>query len=123
MSDHGEFCPVYTSIEILQEKWTLHIIRALLAGPLGFNELGRAVGANPTTLTQRLDRLEREGIVSRTVQSTMPPKTSYQLTAAGVALQDVVDALERWARAHLKAPAEEPGRAKLPAEEAARTHP
>src|SRR5512147_246111 len=122
MSDHGEFCPVYASINILQEKWTLHIIRALLAGPLGFNELGRAVGANPTTLTQRLDRLEREGIVSRTVQSTMPPKTSYQLTAAGVALQDVVDAIERWARAHLKAPAAEPGGAKLRAEAAARAH-
>jgi DNA-binding HxlR family transcriptional regulator len=108
MSDHGPFCPVYASIEILQEKWTLHIIRALLAGPLGFNELGRAVGANPTTLTQRLERLEQAGIVSRTVHSTMPPKTSYQLTSAGVALQDVIEAVERWGREHLKAPAEQP---------------
>src|SRR5215210_2225990 len=52
--DH-EFCPVYASIELLQEKWNLHIIRALLEGPMGFNDLGRAVGANPTTLAQRLD--------------------------------------------------------------------
>jgi DNA-binding HxlR family transcriptional regulator len=108
MKDHGEFCPVYASIEILQEKWTLHIIRALLGGPLGFNELGRAVGANPTTLTQRLERLERAGVVTRTVQSTMPPKTSYQLTCAGVALQDVIDAIERWAQQYLQAPAAEP---------------
>ncbi len=104
MPEHGQFCPIYESIEILQEKWTLHIIRALLGGPLGFNELGRSVGANPTTLTQRLERLEQAGILSRTVQSTMPPKTSYQLTQAGIALQDVTEAIERWGREHLKAP-------------------
>ncbi len=106
MSGDPEFCPVHASIELLQEKWTLHIIRALLTGPLGFNDLGRAVGANPTTLTQRLERLERSGVVCRTVHSMMPPRTSYELTDAGIALQDVVDALSRWATRHLEAPAE-----------------
>ncbi|HEX5387339.1 MAG TPA: helix-turn-helix domain-containing protein [Gemmatimonadales bacterium] len=105
MPDQETFCPVYASIELLQEKWTLHIIRALLTGPQGFNELGRAVGANPTTLAQRLDRLEAVGVVKRTVQSTMPPRTSYQLTRAGVALQDVIDAVDRWGRRHLAQPA------------------
>ena len=101
-----EFCPVYASIELLQEKWNLHIIRALLPGPMGFNELGRAVGANPSTLTQRLDRLERAGVVDRTVHSAMPPRTSYALTCAGRGLQNVIGAIERWGNDNLKDPDE-----------------
>jgi DNA-binding HxlR family transcriptional regulator len=104
MPRDSAFCPVYASIELLQEKWTLHIIRALLAGPLGFNELGRTVGANPSTLAQRLERLEEARIVERTVQSVMPPRTSYALSLAGMELQSVIDALARWATAHLEAP-------------------
>ena len=103
----GAFCPVYASIDLLQEKWTLHIIRTLLESPLGFNELGRTVGANPTTLAHRLERLEALGILERTVHSVMPPRTSYALTPAGVALQDVIESIDRWARAHLAEPASE----------------
>jgi DNA-binding HxlR family transcriptional regulator len=106
MADDGSFCPIYASIDLLQEKWTLHIIRALLQCPLGFNELGRKVGANPSTLAQRLEHLEEVGIVERTVQSVMPPRTSYALSPAGMELQTVIDALACWASAHLKAPTE-----------------
>jgi DNA-binding HxlR family transcriptional regulator len=101
MKPDAEFCPVYASIDLLQEKWNLHIIRSLLESPLGFNELGRAVGANPTTLTQRLERLERAGVVERTVHSVMPPRTSYALSSAGLALQQVIGAIERWGRQYL----------------------
>lgn len=100
--DDQEFCPVYASIDLLQEKWNLHIIRALLVGPMGFNELGRAVHANPSTLAQRLERLETNGVVERTVHSVMPPRTSYALTCAGRALQNVIDAIDRWGNEHLK---------------------
>ena len=103
--DHGDgtLCPVYESINILQEKWVLHIVRSLLDGPRGFNELGRAVGGvNPSTLAQRLERLESLGIVDKTVQSVMPPRTSYRLTAAGVELQGVIDAIDSWGRRHLE---------------------
>ena len=108
MADDG-FCPIYASIDLLQEKWTLHIVRALLQGPLGFNELGRKVGANPSTLAQRLEHLEEVGIVERTVQSVMPPRTSYALSPAGMELQTVVDVLACWATRHLKAPTEQTG--------------
>jgi DNA-binding HxlR family transcriptional regulator len=104
--DDHQFCPVYSSIELLQEKWTLHIIRSLLEGPMGFNELSRAVGANPSTLAQRLERLESLCVVARTVHSVMPPRTSYALTANGRGLQDVIDAIEVWGRGNLKPPAE-----------------
>lgn len=97
-----DYCPVYASIDLLQEKWVLHIVRSLLEGPHGFNELARAVGgANATTLSQRLDRLERLGVVDKTVESTMPPRTRYELTTAGRELEDVVDAIDRWGRAHM----------------------
>ena len=78
------FCPVYAALNLLQEKWTLHIIRALLEGPKGFNELSRAVGGvNPATLSQRLDQLVRLGVVEKRVESYMPPRTRYSLTPAG----------------------------------------
>jgi DNA-binding HxlR family transcriptional regulator len=98
-----EFCPVHAAIQILQEKWVLHIIRALLEGPRGFNELSRLVGGcNPATLTQRLCRLEDLGLLSKTVHSYMPPRTTYNLTPAGVSLQGVVDAIARWGTEHLR---------------------
>ncbi|CAM3337931.1 winged helix-turn-helix transcriptional regulator [Rhodothermus bifroesti] len=97
------FCPVYAAIELLQEKWTLHIIRALLEGPLGFNELGRAVGGcNSATLAQRLERLVEVGVLAKEVTSHMPPRTRYSLTEAGRALEDVVQAIEAWGRRYLQ---------------------
>ena len=105
MEPAGGFCPVYDAITLLQEKWTLHIVRALLPGPLGFNELGRAVGGcNPATLKSRLDGLERLGLVERTVHSYMPPRTTYGLAPAGHDLQRVIDAIDTWARTHLAPP-------------------
>jgi DNA-binding HxlR family transcriptional regulator len=98
------YCPVHEAISVLQEKWTMHIVRALLDGPMGFNELGRTVGGcNPATLKVRLDGLEELGLVTRTVQSYMPPRTSYALAPAGVDLQRVIDAIDGWAREHLPA--------------------
>ena len=83
----------------------MHIVRALLPGPLGFNELGRAVGGcNPATLKARLDGLVALGLITRTVQSTMPPRTSYALTDSGVGLQHVIDAIDDWARENLPDP-------------------
>lgn len=100
-SSQREFCPVREYINVLQEKWVLHILRSLLDGTKGFNELGREIGgANPTTLSQRLDRLERLGIVERRVCSTMPPRTAYELTPAGAELDEVISAIDHWSRRH-----------------------
>ena len=82
----------------------MHVIRSLLTnGELGFNDLRRAVGANPATLSERLDYLEQLGVIRKTVHSVMPPKTSYALTEAGVGLQQVIDAITRWGQTHLDA--------------------
>lgn len=104
MNSEQEYCPVHEAIQVLQEKWTMHIVRALLDGPMGFNELGRTVGGcNPATLKVRLDHLDELGILRRTVHSQMPPRTSYELAPSGVALQRVIDAIDAWAREHLAA--------------------
>jgi DNA-binding HxlR family transcriptional regulator len=80
----------------------MHIVRSLLEGPKGFNELGREIGGcNPTTLAQRLEKLEELGLIDKTVCSLMPPKSSYSLTSAGRALQQVIDAIHLWAQDHL----------------------
>jgi DNA-binding HxlR family transcriptional regulator len=101
-SPAADYCPVHAAIQLLQEKWTLHIVRALLDGPMGFNELGRAVGGcNPATLKLRLDHLEELTLVTRTVHSYMPPRTSYELAPAGVDLQRVITAIDGWGREHL----------------------
>ena len=104
MSD--AYCPVYQAIELLQEKWTLHIIRSLLQSAKGFNELSRAIGGcNSNTLAQRLEHLEQLGIINKTILSTMPPRTNYELTPSGIELYEVIEAIERWGVKHLSLPA------------------
>jgi DNA-binding HxlR family transcriptional regulator len=86
---------------VLQEKWAMPIVYVLMQGPEGFNEIGRAAGSvNPATLTQRLARMEQVGLVKKTVQSQMPPRTLYELTEAGLALRPVLKAFETWSRKH-----------------------
>lgn len=99
----GEGCcapeDLLRGLGLLQEKWVLLIVHHLLQGPNGFNQLSRkANGINPTTMSQRLEKLEHCGLVTKTVHSTMPPRTSYELTDAGRSLKPVLDAIEDWSR-------------------------
>jgi DNA-binding HxlR family transcriptional regulator len=95
-------CPAGEGIEVLQEKWVLHIVHALLDGPKGFNELGRIVGGcNPTTLTQRLSKLEELGVLHRE-PGQAGGRCSYSLTEAGLGLERVIAAIRSWASAHLR---------------------
>ena len=91
-----------TAFMLMQEKWTLRIVCALRHGPIGFNRMKRDVGGvNSTTLAQRLVLLEQTGLLHKTVQSTMPPRTSYELTAAGRALEPIIDTIVAWGERHL----------------------
>jgi DNA-binding HxlR family transcriptional regulator len=94
-------CTATAAIEVLQEKWVLHIVHALLAGPKGFNAIGREVGGcNPTTLTQRLTRLEALGLIAK-AEGDGTCRACYCLTESGAELDGVIGAIERWADAHL----------------------
>ena len=90
------------AIALVQEKWTLRILQVLMHGPAGFNEMSRNAGqVNSTTLAQRLVHLERMGLVRKTVQSTMPPRTSYELTEAGHALGPIIGSIAEWGERYL----------------------
>lgn len=88
--------PYHCTLALLHEKWVLFIVDALLDGPIGFNEMTRRAVINTTTLSQRLDMLEQHGIVTRTLHSSLPPRTSYELTERGLALRGVLEAIARW---------------------------
>lgn len=102
-SDNEVTCTVSRAIGVFQEKWVLHIVHALLEAPRGFNDLGREVGGcNPTTLTQRLARLEELGLVHRSADCGAG-RSAYALTDAGAALRPVIEAIRAWSASHLAA--------------------
>ena len=86
---------------LLQEKWVLMIVFSLLSGPSGFSNLMRKGNVNTTTLTQRLNLLEQAGILVKTIYSTMPPRTSYELTEAGLALGPILESIAEWSGNYL----------------------
>src|SRR5947209_5381176 len=94
---HSElFCPVNATLDLLNQRWNLRIVRTLLSGKKRFNEIGRENGINPRTLRDRLRDLEAEGSIHREVISTMPPNVEYSLTKKGLALNDIFEALAAW---------------------------
>ena len=94
MSSYGQFCPVAKAMEILDERWTILIVREMLAGSTHFNEIRRGVPKmSPALLSKRLRSLQRAGVLERTADRPFP---TYVLTPAGQALLDVVAALGTW---------------------------
>ncbi|TFV60308.1 transcriptional regulator [Mycobacterium sp. PS03-16] len=94
MSGYGQFCPVAKAMEVLDERWTLLVVRELLLGGSHFNELRRGVPKmSPALLSKRLKTLARAGIVDRV---EIGGRTTYVLTPRGQELAPVVDALGTW---------------------------
>src|ERR1700749_4449328 len=83
------------------DKWSILVVSRLGEGPLRFNELRRSIGGiSQRMLTLTLRGLERDGLVTRTVFSTIPPRVDYELTDLGRGLLQPVQALGGWAMAH-----------------------
>lgn len=102
------------------DKWSVLIIQRLGEGPRRFNELKRIIdGISQRMLTLTLRNLERDGLVSRTVTPTVPPRVDYALTDLGRDLLIPVSALGQWAIQHT--PCIEAARARFDASEAAET--
>jgi len=94
MSSYGQFCPMAKAMEVLDERWTLLVVRELLLGSRHFNELRRGnPRMSPALLSKRLRRLERAGVVRRRVVGA---RSAYELTESGLELRGVVDALGAW---------------------------
>lgn len=91
-------CPVDATLDLLNQRWNLRIVRSLLEKKKRFNELSREHGINPRTLRARLLVLENEGVVRRHVVSESPPNVEYSLTSKGLALNGIFEALADWGR-------------------------
>jgi DNA-binding HxlR family transcriptional regulator len=102
---YGQFCAFSRALEDIGERWALMIVRDLLVAPKRFTELHRGlVGISTNVLTERLKELETNGIVRRTVLPQPDGSIVYELTEAGLALEQVVDAIGCWGAKRLDAP-------------------
>lgn len=107
-------------LQRIGDKWSVLIIQRLGEGPRRFNEIKRIIGGiSQRMLTLTLRNLERDGLVSRTVTPTVPPRVDYALTDLGRDLLIPVSALGQWALQHT--PCIEAARARFDASEAAET--
>ncbi|MGH8888676.1 MAG: winged helix-turn-helix transcriptional regulator [Acidothermaceae bacterium] len=94
MSAYGQFCPVAKAMELLDERWTMLVVRELLVGSRYFNDLRRGVPRmSPALLSKRLRTLVSAGVVERRQHGG---RIAYALTEAGTELYPVVEALGRW---------------------------
>jgi len=94
---YRQFCPVAMAAEILCTRWTMLVLRELVAGSKRFNDLRRGVPRmSPALLSQRLKELEAANVISRTPSSTEPGVFEYQLTASGRELEPLVQAFGIW---------------------------
>ena len=96
-------CQAVTSIlSRVGDKWTVLVVMMLARGPRRFNELKRLVGGvSQRMLTLTLRGLERDGLVTRTVFPTIPPRVEYALTPLGHSLREPLEGIGNWAFAHL----------------------
>jgi DNA-binding HxlR family transcriptional regulator len=85
-------------LDLIGDKWSLLVIHTLEEGTLRFSELRRLIEAiSQRVLTRTLRQLERNGLVTRTVVPTIPPRVSYTLTELGRSLLEAVRPLLTWA--------------------------
>jgi DNA-binding HxlR family transcriptional regulator len=97
----GPDCPVRDVLDRIGDKWSVLVVMLLADGPRRFSELRRAVdGISQRMLTLTLRQLERDGLVSRTVHATVPPRVDYALTEVGQTLRGPLSALAEWSEAH-----------------------
>lgn len=92
------FCAITCTAEVIGRKWHPVIIHHLLdRGPLGFADLDAAIpDISDTVLSDSLERLESDGIVSRAVVSDQPFRVEYDLTDRGASLEPVIEAMAEW---------------------------
>jgi DNA-binding HxlR family transcriptional regulator len=89
---------ISTLLSRIGDKWTVLVVGTLGEGSKRFNELRREIpSVSQRMLTLTLRNLERDGLVSRTVTPTIPPRVDYELTELGHSLLEPITALSRWA--------------------------
>jgi DNA-binding HxlR family transcriptional regulator len=94
---------ISTLLSRIGDKWTVLVVQTLGDGPRRFNELRREIpSVSQRMLTLTLRNLERDGLVSRTVTPSIPPRVDYALTELGNSLQKPISGLANWALDHVE---------------------
>jgi len=101
---YRQFCPVAMAAEVLCTRWTVVLLRELVAGSSRFNELRRGVPRmSPALLSRRLKDLEAAGIVAREASRSESGAFEYRLTASGRELGPIVEAFGIWGQRRIEA--------------------
>ena len=96
---HAACKAVVETLARIGDKWTVMVVGALSEGPIRYNEIRRRVeGISQRMLTLTLKGLEQDGLVTRTMYPTIPPRVDYELTELGRKLILPLQALSEWAR-------------------------
>ena len=99
---YNQSCNIAKTLEIVGDRWTLLIVRDLLAGINKFTELKTSLSGIATNiLSDRLQALERAEIITSRLYSAHPPRYEYQLTPRGLELRHVLNALGIWGNRYL----------------------
>lgn len=105
MSDRGYHqagCPIAAALEVIGDRWTILIVRELMAGPRRFSELLAALpGLAPNLLSNRLKALTAADVAKREYFKELPPRTEYSLTETGEDLRPILLELLRWGNTHV----------------------
>ena len=100
--DHSSCRQVTPVLNRVGDKWSMQVVMELAGGSKRFSELKRALdGVSQRMLTLTLRGLERDGLVSRHVTPSIPPRVDYELTELGTSLRKPVMALGHWALSHI----------------------
>lgn len=90
-------CGVAKTLKVIGSKWTMMIVHNLLQGNNRFGSIQRALpGISPKTLSQRLQELEQEKIITKKVFAEVPLHVEYKLTEKGKSLSGIFDSLAQW---------------------------
>lgn len=96
-------CPIACALDVVGDRWTLLVVRDLLAGKARFQEFLASPERIPTNvLSERLRRLEAAGIIRSELYSQHPPRAEYHLTPTGRDLEPVVRAVAVWGLSHIE---------------------
>ncbi len=97
----AEACPIVQIIDRVAGKWAVSILVAAIKAPIRYTELERGIpGISRRMLTLTLRKLERDGLLERTVHPTVPPKVEYSATASARELYTHLTGLLEWAERH-----------------------
>ena len=93
-------CPVATTLQLLNSKWKILIIRNLLVRPWRFNELQKSLdGISQKVLTESLRSMEDDGLITRTEIEIYPPKiVEYALSPLGETLAPILESMQNWGK-------------------------